>query len=80
MYETQTFIIKNNSNFIILFSSNRTCIKNTIKYSDDAEVKCPYIDEVYTCHSTVQEREIKAVRKIHSSKYFTLIISSFSYK
>lgn len=39
----------------------RPCIANTIAYCEEAEVKCPYRDADYTCESTLQEREIKAV-------------------
>ncbi|XP_029674449.1 uncharacterized protein LOC115242359 [Formica exsecta] len=39
----------------------RPCIANTIAYCEEAEVKCPYRDTDYTCESTLQEREIKAV-------------------
>ncbi|XP_028981806.1 uncharacterized protein LOC107036258 [Diachasma alloeum] len=39
----------------------RACIKDTIKYCSEAEVKCPYGDAVYTCESTLQQREIKAL-------------------
>ncbi|KAL0107201.1 hypothetical protein PUN28_015610 [Cardiocondyla obscurior] len=39
----------------------RPCIVNTIAYCEEAEVKCPYRDPDYTCESTLQEREIKAL-------------------
>ncbi|KYM80724.1 RanBP-type and C3HC4-type zinc finger-containing protein 1 [Atta colombica] len=39
----------------------RPCIANTIAYCEEAEVKCPYRDSDYTCESTLQEREIKAL-------------------
>ncbi|CAD1478140.1 unnamed protein product, partial [Heterotrigona itama] len=39
----------------------RSCIANTIRYCEEAEVKCPYRDSQYTCESTLQEREIKAL-------------------
>lgn len=39
----------------------RECIINTIKYNDEAEVKCPYMDAVYSCDSLIQEREIKTL-------------------
>ncbi|XP_057334132.1 uncharacterized protein MAL13P1.304-like isoform X3 [Microplitis mediator] len=44
-----------------LHSFCRGCIENTIKYCNEAEVKCPYRDSEYTCESTLQEREIKAL-------------------
>lgn len=39
----------------------RECVVNTIKYNDEAEVKCPYLDAVYSCDSIIQEREIKSL-------------------
>lgn len=39
----------------------KECIRNTIIYSEDAEVRCPYIDAKYTCECTLQDREIKAL-------------------
>ncbi|XP_014480218.1 PREDICTED: uncharacterized protein LOC106747325 [Dinoponera quadriceps] len=39
----------------------RSCIANTIEYCEEPEVKCPYRDAEYTCESTLQEREIKAL-------------------
>ncbi|XP_020280422.1 uncharacterized protein LOC109853085 [Pseudomyrmex gracilis] len=39
----------------------RACIVNTIAYCEGPEVKCPYRDAKYTCESTLQEREIKAL-------------------
>ncbi|XP_017888563.1 uncharacterized protein LOC108630025 [Ceratina calcarata] len=39
----------------------RSCIANTIRYCEEPEVKCPYRDSEYTCESTLQEREIKAL-------------------
>lgn len=39
----------------------KDCVRNTIIYSDDAEVKCPYIDKEYTCEYLLQDREIKAL-------------------
>lgn len=47
--------------FALTFFANRTCIANTIMYCEEAEVKCPFRDSEYTCESTLQEREIKAV-------------------
>ncbi|XP_034952749.1 serine-rich adhesin for platelets-like [Chelonus insularis] len=44
-----------------LHSFCRNCIENTIKHCDEAEVKCPYRDSEYSCQSTLQEREIKAL-------------------
>lgn len=39
----------------------KDCIRNTIIYSEDAEVKCPYIDVTYTCDCILQDREVKAL-------------------
>ncbi|XP_066907673.1 uncharacterized protein [Halyomorpha halys] len=39
----------------------RNCISNTIQFSEEAEVKCPFRDNNYTCDSTLLQREIKAI-------------------
>ncbi|XP_014212773.1 uncharacterized protein LOC106642489 [Copidosoma floridanum] len=44
-----------------LHSFCRMCIANVVRYCEEAEVKCPYRDADYTCESTLQEREIKAL-------------------
>lgn len=43
----------------------KECIRNTIIYSEEAEVKCPYIDATYTCECTLQDREIKSLLTKH---------------
>lgn len=37
------------------------CGRNSILHSDDAEVRCPYIDNDYSCEYVLQDREIKGV-------------------
>lgn len=44
-----------------LHSFCRDCIRSTIIYSEEAEVRCPHIDASYTCESLLQDREIKAL-------------------
>lgn len=39
----------------------RGCLAQTVQFTEDAEVKCPFRDHNYACDSTLQEREIKAV-------------------
>lgn len=39
----------------------RACLENHIKYSEEAEIKCPFINEVYSCQSLLQEREIRGL-------------------
>ncbi|KAF6215403.1 hypothetical protein GE061_010155 [Apolygus lucorum] len=39
----------------------RACLANTVEYSDEAEVKCPFRNDKYTCDSTLLEREIKSL-------------------
>lgn len=39
----------------------RECIINTVKYSEEAEVKCPYANADYSCDCVIQEREIRAL-------------------
>lgn len=44
-----------------LHSFCKDCIRNTIVYSEEAEVTCPFYDDNYTCESHIQDREIKAM-------------------
>ncbi|CAH1109057.1 unnamed protein product [Psylliodes chrysocephalus] len=39
----------------------KPCLSQTIEFSDEAEVKCPYRDEIYACTISLQDREIKAL-------------------
>ncbi|XP_066944421.1 serine-rich adhesin for platelets-like isoform X2 [Macrobrachium rosenbergii] len=39
----------------------RDCLANAIRFSDTAEVKCPYRDNQYSCDFSLQDREIKAL-------------------
>lgn len=39
----------------------RECLKQTVRYSDEAEVRCPYMDDAYSCDSSIQEREIRGL-------------------
>ncbi|XP_059615360.1 uncharacterized protein LOC132260947 isoform X2 [Phlebotomus argentipes] len=39
----------------------RECLGHTVEYSEDAEVKCPFMNAVYSCDSVLQDREIKAL-------------------
>lgn len=39
----------------------RDCLGRTVEYADEAEVKCPYRDDNYSCEIALQEREIKAL-------------------
>jgi RanBP-type and C3HC4-type zinc finger-containing protein 1 len=39
----------------------RECLGNTVQYSDDPVIKCPYMDSDYSCDSVLQEREIKSL-------------------
>lgn len=39
----------------------RECLAQTVRYSDEAEVRCPYMDEAYSCDSSMQEREIRGL-------------------
>ncbi|XP_035727570.1 ranBP-type and C3HC4-type zinc finger-containing protein 1-like isoform X2 [Vespa mandarinia] len=48
----------------------KTCLANTVLFSDDADVKCPYKDENYSCEGTIQQSEIKAIVKLEDfNKY-----------
>ncbi|XP_030748992.1 uncharacterized protein LOC115877061 [Sitophilus oryzae] len=39
----------------------RECLSRTVEFAEDAEVKCPYRDEEYSCNIALQDREIKAL-------------------
>lgn len=39
----------------------KDCIRDTINYSDDADIKCPFSDGNYECNSLLQDREIRAI-------------------
>ncbi|XP_060516771.1 uncharacterized protein LOC132696140 [Cylas formicarius] len=39
----------------------RQCLAHTVEYTEDAEVKCPYRDNNYSCNIALQDREIKAL-------------------
>lgn len=39
----------------------KECLVNTINYSEEAEIKCPYMDNAYSCESVIQQREIKSL-------------------
>lgn len=39
----------------------KACLAHTVEFSEEAEVKCPYMDDDYACNLTLQDREIKAL-------------------
>lgn len=39
----------------------KICLANTIEFNDEAEIKCPYRDDQYSCDIALQDREIKAL-------------------
>ncbi|KAG8192481.1 hypothetical protein JTE90_018008 [Oedothorax gibbosus] len=39
----------------------RECLTGTIRHSDTVLVKCPFVNDEYSCESFVQEREIKSL-------------------
>ncbi|XP_031343206.1 uncharacterized protein LOC116170823 isoform X2 [Photinus pyralis] len=39
----------------------KNCLAHTIEFTEDAEVKCPYRDDEYSCDISLQDREIKAL-------------------
>jgi hypothetical protein len=41
-------------------ANSRECLRNLIKYSDEAQVKCPHNQE-YICNRHIQDREIRAL-------------------
>ncbi|RZC31943.1 uncharacterized protein BDFB_000628 [Asbolus verrucosus] len=39
----------------------KMCLAHTVEYTEDAEIKCPYRDDQYSCNIALQDREIKAL-------------------
>lgn len=39
----------------------KECLASTVILSEEAEIKCPYIDTTYSCPSVLQEREIRGL-------------------
>nr|CAI5831708.1 unnamed protein product [Callosobruchus analis] len=39
----------------------KACLAHTVEFTEEAEVKCPYRDEEYSCNIALQDREIKAL-------------------
>lgn len=54
-------IILHKKKFVNFFScfSCRECLKNTIEFNDEVQVKCPFRDDLYACECKLQDREIK---------------------
>lgn len=48
-----------------LHSFCRECLSSTVEHSEDAQIKCPFMDSSYSCDSVLQEREIRAVVTEH---------------
>ncbi|XP_058452225.1 uncharacterized protein LOC131430941 [Malaya genurostris] len=44
-----------------LHSFCKECLVNTINYSEEPEIRCPFMNDTYSCESVVQQREIKAL-------------------
>lgn len=44
-----------------LHSFCKSCLVSHIQYSEEPEVKCPFINSQYSCQSLLQEREIRSL-------------------
>lgn len=44
-----------------LHSFCKACLASHIKYCEEAEIKCPFMDSQYSCQCLLQEREIRAL-------------------
>lgn len=44
-----------------LHSFCKLCLESHIKYSEEAEIKCPFINDMYSCQSFLQEREVRGL-------------------
>ncbi|XP_043488927.1 ranBP-type and C3HC4-type zinc finger-containing protein 1-like [Polistes fuscatus] len=40
----------------------KECISNTVNFSEDVDVKCPYKDNNYSCNAIIEQCEIKEVK------------------
>lgn len=38
----------------------RECLQHTVKFSEDIQIKCPYMDTEMSCESLIQDREIRS--------------------
>lgn len=45
--------------FLMTLLQNRDCLKGTIEYNEEVQVKCPFRDDLYSCDCVLQDREIK---------------------
>lgn len=64
-----------------LHSFCKPCLASHIKYCDDPEVKCPFIDDQFSCQSLLQEREIRAlVTKDEYDKHLSKSIRQAEHK
>lgn len=59
---------RRSSDLNLIFFSHRECLKQTVLNCLDAEVKCPYADQQYSCNCTLQDREIKTVSSTQALK------------
>ncbi|XP_044750521.1 uncharacterized protein LOC123310898 isoform X2 [Coccinella septempunctata] len=39
----------------------KECVRHTVEFSEEAEIRCPYRDNDYSCNIALQDREIKAL-------------------
>lgn len=39
----------------------KECLANTIIHSEEAAIKCPYIDKTYSCGAILQDREVRGL-------------------
>ncbi|CAO1372816.1 unnamed protein product [Diamesa hyperborea] len=39
----------------------KECLVMHIKHNDDVEIKCPYMDNTYSCQSMLQDREVRSL-------------------
>ena len=64
-----------------LHSFCKPCLASHIKFCEEAEIKCPFMDNQYSCQSLLQEREIRAlVTKEEYDKHLTRSIRLAEHK
>ncbi|KAK2585628.1 hypothetical protein KPH14_010252 [Odynerus spinipes] len=59
LYKSQEGLILRNC----LHTFCKQCIANTVLHSEEADIKCPYKNDDYSCEETIQQCEIKSVLK-----------------
>ncbi|KAK3085646.1 hypothetical protein FSP39_006577 [Pinctada imbricata] len=44
-----------------LHSFCKECLKGAVQHNDEANIRCPYQDDIYSCQASLQDREVKSL-------------------